>query len=229
MAVDPSQQIGELLSAPLEQLLVALGAGIGRAQAELDHHSIAIQEEIDQHPLLSQYGIESTWYQIPTTNLELKVAVVMQETSSSESPPTGPGGRPIPVESIRAGLPTNGAPAPEPVPRLWVQPVNARLTNQFGFNVDAASTVTLSIVAVPPPGPAAAGTPSMTRDEALQTAQELLVADPDGHYRLTVNYNGGARAWFVVQTDETQTPPRLVSYVKVDDQTKQILRSEQYT
>ena len=52
----PTSQIAEILSAPLEELIVSLGSGIGRAQAELDRHSISTQERILGDPMLAQYG-----------------------------------------------------------------------------------------------------------------------------------------------------------------------------
>src|SRR4051794_252431 len=130
----PSQRIADVLSTPLEQLLVALGSGIGRSQAELDRHTIETQAQIDQHPVLSQYGLEATWYQIPTTELELKMAISLESPSPDAVPLAhGPAGGP----PLELGLPERL----QAIPRLWAQPVNVRLANQFGFSVDAASTV----------------------------------------------------------------------------------------
>src|SRR2546430_5151587 len=104
---DPTQQVAELLSVPLEQLLSALGRGIGEAQSALDRHSIEIQHLIDTDPVLGQYGLQATWYQIPSTELDLRIAIAVEQ-------PAAPAG-----------------PAP---PRLWAQPVNARYANQFGYD-----------------------------------------------------------------------------------------------
>jgi len=216
MATDPPQRVGELLAAPLEELLVALGSGIGRAQAELDRHSIDTQTRILGDPLLAPYGLEANWYQIPTTELEVKVAVELEGTEGATV-----SGTPSLLEP-RADL-------VRPVPRMWVAPVNPRFKNQFDYDVQAATTVKLSVVAVPPPGPAAAATPVSTVDEILAAARSgLFPADqarsPDE--RVTVNFNPGERAWYVVQTDEAQTPPQLRAFVKVDDATRrQLARS----
>ena len=118
---------------------------------------------------------------------------------------------------------------PGKVPRLWALPVNPRVQNQFGFDVSAATTVKLSIVAVPPPaGAAPSAPPTSTIEQVLEKARpHLFPADgtraPD--QRLTINFNPGAQAWFVVQTDETQTPPRLRSFVKIDDANLAILET----
>src|SRR5438270_13783247 len=96
-----AQQLAELLSAPLEHVVVAVGRGIGEAQAALAEHSIEIQRQMDEHPLLSQYGLSATWFQIPTSELQLKIAVSIQGV---EQPPAG--------SPVLGQLPT----------RVWVQP-----------------------------------------------------------------------------------------------------------
>jgi hypothetical protein len=203
-----AEHIADLISTPLEELLVALGSGIGRSQAALDRHSIEIQRLIAEDPVLAQYGLEATWYQIPTTQLELKIAVAMEEPAAQ--PPTQP---PI-VEGFLRRL-----------PRIWAQPVNARYTNQFAYDIQAASTVTLSVVAVPPPGAATAVRPTKDEAEVLSLATPHLFVDASGTPtpRITINFNPGARAWFVVQTDETQDPPTLRSLVRIDDATGAVL------
>jgi hypothetical protein len=219
-------RIGELLSAPLEQLLVSLGSGIGRSQAELDRHSIAIQHEILADPQLAQYGVEATWFQIPSTQLELKVAISL--TRSGAPPPGAVEGAPQPTPVAppasliaRPELPLVAAPPP----RMWVAPVTPTYQNLFGYDVQAASTVTLTIVAVPPPATGSAP-PTKSVEEVRQAADQYLTKEggqPVG--RVTVNYNPAARAWFVVQTDETQTPPRLLAFVRVDDATLAVVET----
>jgi len=209
---DPApSQLADLLSVPLEELLVALGEGIGRSQAALDRYSIETQRLIDEDPVLAQYGLEATWYQIPSTQLELKVAVQVQSATSSSD--AGPVPR---TDLVRPELGR--------LPKLWLQPVNARFQNQFSYDVQAASTVSLSIVAVPPPGPAAASTPTRSADEvlALPAVQKALVSDADA--RTTVNFNPGGRAWYVLQTKEQGGQTTLLVLVKVDDETGAILK-----
>jgi hypothetical protein len=205
----PAAEVAELLSVPLEQLVTALGRGIGEAQSALDLHSIDIQRRIDEDPVLAQYGLQATWYQIPSTQLELKVAVVAQEPPRPPQAPTGP-----PIELV-AGV---ERPA---LPRLWAQPVNARYRNQFGYDVSAASTVSLTVVPVPPPNQASAGRPTRTAEEALAIADPDLVKDTTGTPagRITVNYNSGARSWYVLQTQETDDAVTLLRLVRIDDET----------
>jgi hypothetical protein len=216
-----AQRIAELISTPLEELIASLGAGIGRSQSELDRHSLEIQRLIDEDPVLSRYGLEATWYQIPTTDLELKIAVTMQ-AQTRPAVPEAPSGRPTVETELRAGriLPK--------LPRLWIQPVNARFQNQFSYDTQAASTVKLSIVAVPPSGEAAAGRPTRTEAEVLEAARPHLMADAAGNLtpRVTVNFNPGAGAWYVLQTSEADDAVTLERLVKVDDETLAVLKHE---
>lgn len=204
MPNDTTNQITEVLSTTIEELLTALGSGIGRAQSELDRHSIEIQKQMLEDPVLSQYGLEATWYQIPKTDLELKIALAIekQEPAAGEKP------------KLIAGLPL------KPLPRLWAQPVNARYTNQFSFDVQAATTLKLSVVTVPPPG-STTGKPALTESGALAAAAPHLFKDASGNPepRVTVNFNGGARAWYVIQTSESDDTVQLRALVKVDDET----------
>jgi hypothetical protein len=210
-----TQPLAEQLSTPLEEVLVALGSGIGRCQKELDRHSIETQRLIDEDPVLAQYGLEATWYQIPSTELELKVAIALEQTTTPEDGGTLTVPAPIP-----GGL--------RPVPRIWLQPINPRVQNQFSYDVNAASTITLSVVAVPPPGSAAGGSPRMSRDEVLAIAQPRLFSQDalPQPSRVTVNFNAGARAWYVVQTVEAEERVTLRALVKVDDDTGAIVRAE---
>ena len=215
-----AQQLAELISAPLEELLVSLGSGIGRSQAELDRHSIETQRRIDEDPVLGQYGLQATWYQIPTADLELKIAVAMERQARKDE--AGPA--PAPIEP--AGTLIGGRSFGRPLPRLFVQPVNARYVNQFGYDVNASSTFKLQITAVPPPGAASAGRPTSTVDEVMATATPKLLVDnagaPTG--RVTVNFNPGARAWFVVQTEEEDDVVTQLTLLKIDDESGAVVK-----
>jgi hypothetical protein len=200
-----ADELAELISAPLEELIVALGSGIGRAQAELDRNSIEIERVIAEDPVLAQYDLSATWYQIPSTDLELRMAIAMQR-------PAGP--------------PPPSGPLIFKAPKMWVQPVNASYVSRFAYDINAASTVKLSVVAVPPPGRAAAGTPESTVTEVVDAARSNLVLDSAGEPapRLTVNFNAGARAWYVVQTSEEDDETRLERLVKIEDGTLAVLK-----
>lgn len=211
MPTGDARQLAELISAPLEELITALGSGIGRAQAALDRHSIETQRVINEDPLLAEYGLEATWYQIPTTDLELKMAVAMERTAIS-----GGGARDTPI----------GPDVMPAIPKLWVQPVNARYANQFSYDVNAASTVKLTVVAVPPPGTTSVSSES-TQAQVLDAALSYLNVGDDGNPvpRLTINFNAGARAWYVVQTTEENDVVTLARLVKIEDGSLRVLKA----
>lgn len=227
---DATRRLSDLLSAPLEDLIVALGSGIGRSQAELDRHSVETQRRIDEDPLLAQYGLRATWYQIPRTELELRIAVAMQrQEDASETPGTSPAPRPgaPPTEFVAGGI-------MRPLPRLHIQPVNATYQNRFGYDVSAASTMKLSIVPVPPPAPVSTAPARMTEAEVREAAAAatlpgggpVLYEEPAAGFRTAVNFNAGLRAWFVVQTQDEDDKLRLRALVKIDDETGEVLKAE---
>jgi hypothetical protein len=173
-------------------------------------------QEIDEDPVVAQYGLQATWYQIPTTELELRVAVTMEPRRGTAADA---------AESLVGGLRRPLLPIP------ILQPVNAKYRNLFSYDVEASSVLRLTFAAVPPPGPAAALRPVLSADEALERARKHLVPTDDvgvpPAHRVSVNFNPGAGAWFVLQTRETKEGAvELVSLVKIDDQSGDVLRHE---
>ena len=216
MPDDAIGQVTEMMSAPMEELITALGRGVGAAQAALDRHSIEIQQLIDADPVLGQYGLQASWYQIPATQLELKMAVAMQQ------PPEKPA--PAIPRTLTAVTDLDLA---RPLPKLWLQPVNARYANQFGFQLTASSSVSLTIVPVPPPAAVTAPSPTHTEEEVLEKVQgRLLLKNNAVRGRVSVNFNPGVRSWFVLQTEETGAEPALIKLLRVDDLTLAVTREE---
>jgi hypothetical protein len=206
---DPADQVAELLSVPLEQLLTALGRGIGAAQAALDRHSIEIQQLVDSDPVLGQYGLQASWYQIPSTQLELKIAVALEQPAQG-------------TQSIDQGLGLM-----TPLPKLWAQPVNARYANQFNYDVQASSTISLSVVPVPPPAAVLTARPTRSAEDVLAIVRDRLISfEGTVRGRVSVNFNPLARAWFVLQTDEDGAQTFLLKLLRVDDETLSITREE---
>lgn len=210
------EDVTEMLSAPMEELIAALGRGVGAAQAALDRHSIEIQQLIDTDPVLGPYGLQASWYQIPATQLELKMAVAMQQPPEKPAPA-------IP----RTLTPITDLALARPLPKLWLQPVNARYVNQFGFQMTASSSVSLTIVPVPPPASVTAAPPTHTEDEVLAAVQDrLILKNNTVRGRVSVNFNSGLRSWFVLQTEETEGEPALIKLLRVDDGSLAVTREE---
>lgn len=189
----------DVLSAPIEDVITALGSGIARAQRDLDRQAIDSQREIDEDPILSQTGLQATFYQIPKADLELTVALSLAVAQSSSQ--------------TRAALPS-----------VQIQPVNAKYSSQFGFDVQASSKVKLTIVPVPAPGSGEDVPARMTRDEVLEIATPMLTGSSGA--RLSVNFNARSRTWFVLEFKrEGDVTTRLVLVV-IDDETGTIIKSD---
>lgn len=207
-----TERITDLFSAPMEAVIVTLGTAIARAQREVDRHSLELQREINEDPQLADLGLQATWYQMPRTELELSMAVAMEERKA----------------------PPPGAPAPTgprvlekyPLKQIHLQPVNAAYSNLFNFNVSGASRIKLTVVPVPPPAADSGVVPKLTRDQVTDLVKPFLTDDPAA--RLSLNFNGQARLWYAVQYkqvgDQTQ---RLV--VVVDDETRAIAKQVRET
>jgi hypothetical protein len=206
----------EVFSAPIEGVILALGKGVSQAQAELDRNSVAAQQTIDADPVLSQYGIQATWYQMPRVDLQLRLALTVAEEQQTATQT---------VPSARLATLASGA------LRLIAQPVSAAFQNHFNYTADASSLITLSIVPVPSPGAGNAVTvpPRMTAPEALKAALAspadfVTVVDSAGDtvpaptLRHAVNFNAAARTWYVLQHDPT-VPAARATVAAVDDAT----------
>jgi hypothetical protein len=216
MSTTGSEKAVSVFSESLENFIAALGRGIGTAQTELDRSSIETQRRIDEDPLLSQYGLQATWYQMPKTELELKIAFSLQQESYS-----------MPRRD------TTEEPAiaePMITRRIMVEPINVLYSNRFGFNVNAASTVKLTIVPVPPPrGDSTLATAKLTEEIVMDKAKPDLVKEPDGvtlvkEARISVNFNAASRMWFVSQYQEKEGRVELLALVAIDDETGTIIK-----
>jgi hypothetical protein len=211
-----SPRISELLSTPMEAAVVGLGAGIARAQRELDRSSIEMQREIDEDPELAELGLHASWYQMPRAELELTITVSLEETAPAlggppaAAPPTG--FRPLPF------LAANRLAA------IRLTPVNAFYKNQFDYDVQASSKLKLTFVPVPPPVGETTEPARMTREEVLAAADASLKHEADA--RLGVNFNGAARLWFVLEYRLVENRVERRALVVIDDETGTVVKSE---
>ena len=207
---DNIQRVSDLLSAPMEQVIVALGSGIARAQRELDRLAIKTQREIDEDPVLSENGLQATFYQIPRAELELNIAIALEED----------------LGAAKAILPGSKALATQALAlkAIHLQPVNAVYTNQFNFDVQASSKLKLTVVPVPPPAGGAAVVPRLSNEEVLKIAQPQLASAEN--VRMAVNFNGQSRLWFVLQYRVEGNTTQRLALVVIDDNTRQIVKAE---
>ena len=207
-----ADRLKDLLSAPMEAVIIALGVGIAKAQRELDLHAIELQREINEDPLLSEYGLQATWYQIPKAELELNVAVAMEDKGDTTK-----------AAPARA-LPVTKSLAAYRLKQIHFQPVNAAYQNQFDYNVQASSKLKLSFVPVPPPVAEGAVAPKMSQEEVLKAAAKYLKPEGEKPARLAVNFNGQGRLWFVLQYRLEDSELTKLAMAVVDDDTGEVVK-----
>jgi hypothetical protein len=218
---DPFANATETFSAPIEDLIIALGQGLAEAQKALDLSSIATQEAIDADPVLSQYGLQAPWYQFPNVTLQLKLSIAMAQDQTPPAPVAGPASAALLTTPVRL--------------RIVAQPVSPSFQNQFNYNARAASQVNVTIVPVPPPQAPGQTVPRMTQPQVQaaafasaakfvtvkDTSGTLQPAPTDGKgnaLRFDVNFNGASSTWYVLQYAPTNTSVTPV-VVAVDDTT----------
>lgn len=120
------QLIEDTLSGSLDDILFAVGKGIADAQSLLDQNSLATQVMIDNYAPLSEWGIEASWYHIPETTIEIRLALSVH------------------WEEVKR----DGAPS------YWKHsilgtPYNASYQNKFNYDANGSSVVTARIISVP--------------------------------------------------------------------------------
>lgn len=212
MPTDPLANAVESFSAPIETLIIALGQGLAQAQQALDQNSIQTQETIDADPVLSKYGLQATWYQFPSVNLQLKLALSIAQVQTPP-PPNAPG----------------------PGTLIVAQPLSAAYQAHFNYDAQAASQITVTLAPVPPPRSGnqvvPAKTPAQVQAAALGSAAKFVTSkdaqgvtipaatDAQGNaLRFDINFNGAAGLWYVLQYAPSNAAVKPV-VVAVDDAT----------
>lgn len=142
--------VGDVLAAPLGEIIAAVGQGVADAQQALDRGSLAQLLEIYGHAdteelkLLQQIGYQPTFYALPETTGEIQVALSISGQSSTAT---------APATNAKHALISRLQPRIQPT-KLYAAPVNADLTNRYGFQSSAAARIQFKIVPVPAPGQA---------------------------------------------------------------------------
>lgn len=124
-----ADEIEEVLVRPLGEVLARVGEGVAQAQRAMDLNSIATQTLIDNDPVLSEYGLQATWYHMPEVTLELKMSLALKRETKTDT-----SGRVL-VSRLS----------------LLAAPHNAKVQNTLGLDVQGTSVVKARIVSIPPP------------------------------------------------------------------------------
>ncbi len=124
------------LSGSLGDLISSIGEGVGEAQAALDRGSLAkylelYQQNDDEVPdhileLLRSIGYQPTFYTIPETEVEAKIALSISAKTINHQ--------------------TGGSKV-----RMYGMPSNPGNVNQFNAEVNSFATLKFKILPVPPP------------------------------------------------------------------------------
>ncbi|MCX7649849.1 MAG: PASTA domain-containing protein [Flavobacteriales bacterium] len=142
---NPVQTFSELLSAPLGELIAAIGKGVGEAQAALDEGSLRTTLQLYNEnisledpeakqifQILREVGYQPTFYTLPETEVEAQISLslsINQTNNSINNPSNRPASR------IRA----------------YATPLNANNLNQYNLNANAMAKIKFKIVPIPPP------------------------------------------------------------------------------
>ena len=165
--------VDDITAAPLGRIIASVGEGIAEAQRALD--SQAIEQVLalyanndDATRLLREIGWRPTFYTLPETEGEVRVALSLSSAEGDGRPPPRPisgGGAASPVsggtaggagESARAQGGTTLSPSLtrsllRRSPTLYATPVDGGYQNRYGFQGSVSATVRFRIVPVPPP------------------------------------------------------------------------------
>lgn len=133
MAID--DELLDVLSAPLGDLIASVGRGVADAQRALDAASMEALREIygsDEEVLrgLQAIGYRPTWYHIPEAESEIQIA--------------------LSVSGTEATAPSGGGLTPRTSIKLYAAPVDAGYTSRYNFSLTASSRLRFRVVPVPP-------------------------------------------------------------------------------
>ncbi|HDY97374.1 MAG TPA: hypothetical protein ENH72_02680 [Pseudomonas sabulinigri] len=147
--------VSDVMAAPIGDIIASVGQGVAQAQEALDRASLAQvlaiyhESDSDEIRLLQEIGYQPTFYALPDTTGEIQVALSISGQNSASSTPaatTLPAARTKAMSLAERFLPRL------PASKIYAAPVNADLTNRYGFQASAAAKIQFRIVPVPAPG-----------------------------------------------------------------------------
>lgn len=179
---DIKRLINDTTAAPLGRIIASVGQGVAQAQRALDEQALAQLEALyrdddEAAVLLRRSGWQPTFYTLPETEGEVKVALSLSGSSDGR----GETNRPASALPGRLGGSRIA---------LYAAPVDAGYQNRFGYQATVGASLRFRIVPVPPP-PEVEGMPIVAVPRLISlphdAAQELLAefrlemdVDPSG-------------------------------------------------
>lgn len=131
MSTEPTfSQLTDTLSAPLGDLISAVGNGVAQAQQALDAQVLKQLEALnlnDDQTInnLRKIGYQPTWYQIPEASAEILMSLTLSGKNQ--------------------GVKKQGSPV-----SIFAAPVNATYINSFDYDLKGFSKLSFKVVPVPP-------------------------------------------------------------------------------
>lgn len=144
--------VQDVVASPLGDVIASVGEGVASAQQALDEGSLAavldLYAESDdaKMKLLQDIGYRPTFYALPDTTGEVRVALRLGQGAAGASQATAV--KKTPVPAVRAALGRQGLNTSR---KLYASPVDAGYTNQYGFSADVSAKLTFRIVPIPAP------------------------------------------------------------------------------
>ncbi|MEQ6889436.1 PASTA domain-containing protein [Halomonas sp. CS7] len=140
---DIKRLINDTTAAPLGQIIASVGQGVAQAQRALDEQALAQLEALyrdsdEAMALLRRSGWQPTFYTLPETEGEVKVALSLSGSVSGKGQATRPGSS----SPGRAGASRIA---------IYAAPVDAGYQNRFGYQATIGASLRFRIVPVPPP------------------------------------------------------------------------------
>lgn len=147
---DDLTEITRALSAPLGELIAAVGRGVAEAQWALDMHTVETFKSVyggdgEAYEALRRLGYQPTWFRIPEVAAE--IYITLSASGEERSGGTAPAATPA--------LEHDGSPPGEAGRiQLYATPVDASFSNTYDYQLRACSQLKFRIVPVPAPGQA---------------------------------------------------------------------------
>lgn len=155
-----SRLVNDVTAAPLGQIIASVGEGVAEAQRALD--SQAIEQLLELYArddagtrLLRESGWRPTFYTIPETEGEVRVALSLADQESDRTQePSATMAKLSAASPLRGGTtlpPALTRALSQPKTRLYATPVDGSYRNRYGFEASVSATIRFRIVPVPPP------------------------------------------------------------------------------
>lgn len=144
--------VQDVVASPLGDVIASVGRGVADAQHALDEGSLGavldIYAESDDEKLklLQEIGYRPTFYALPETTGEVRIALRMGQGAAGARNATPVKATTPAVRAVPARIGLNTASG-----RLYGTPVDAGYANNFGFSANVSAKLTFKIVPVPAP------------------------------------------------------------------------------